>query len=330
MIPLRDTTPSRSYPVVNTALIGINVAVFFYQTTLGAATEQFLYTYGMVPARYSDPRWGEYFGLGQQIFAFFSFMFLHGGLWHLIGNMWSLWIFGDNVEDHMGPLRYLVFYLLCGILSGVTHLLFNLKSGVPTIGASGAIAGVMGAYFILFPRARILTLVPIVIIPFFFEIPAKIFLGIWFAFQFLSAAGSHGVASGVAWWAHIGGFVIGVVLLKFIDLLPTTGVSTPVRRATTKRHSHRLQVLHPAPSGDEADLYATIEITPYEALLGTTKIVNIPWGFQKRMFKVKVPAGTTEGTKLRLKGQGRKVATGNAGDLLLSVVIRRPASEATA
>jgi len=325
MIPLRDTTPSRSYPVVNTALIGINVMVFFYQMSLGPNIEQFFYTYGMVPVRYTDPRWWDYFGLGQQLFSFFSFMFLHGGFWHLLGNMWSLWIFGDNVEDHMGPLRYLLFYLLCGIFSGMTHLLFNLKSGVPTIGASGAIAGVMGAYFILFPRARVLTLVPIVIIPFFFEIPAKIFLGIWFVFQFLSAARSQGVASGVAWWAHIGGFVIGIILLKFIDLLPTTGISTPVRRAATKKHSHRLQVLHPAPVGENANLYATIEITPYEALLGTTKVVNIPWGFQKRMFKVTVPAGTSEGSKLRLKGQGRKAAGGEAGDLLLTVAIRKPA-----
>ena len=140
-----------------------------------------------MPARYTIPHISDYFTHGQQLFSFFSYMFLHGGFWHLLGNMWTLYIFGDNVEDHLGSVRYLAFYLLCGIASAVSHFMLNAASNVPTIGASGAIAGVMGAYFILHPGARILTLVPIVFIPLFFEIPAFIFLGIWFLIQFISA-----------------------------------------------------------------------------------------------------------------------------------------------
>ncbi len=139
--------------------------------------------------------------------------------------MWFLYIFGDNVEDRLGHLRYLVFYLLCGLAAGASHLVLNWHSNVPTIGASGAIAGVMGAYLILYPRARILTLLPIFFFFTFIEVPAFFFLGIWFLFQFLIAAATAGQPGGIAWGAHIGGFVFGIVFLKIFELVPKTGAS---------------------------------------------------------------------------------------------------------
>jgi membrane associated rhomboid family serine protease len=166
MIPIRDTNRSKNHPVVNNTLIGINVFLFIIQSLQGPRIDQFIFTYGLVPARYTVPELASYFTPFQQAVAFVSFMFLHGGFWHLLGNMWSLYIFGDNVEDRLGPLRYLVFYLLCGWLSGLTHFVFNMDSRIPTIGASGAIAGVMGAYLILYPSSKILTLIPIFFIPF--------------------------------------------------------------------------------------------------------------------------------------------------------------------
>jgi membrane associated rhomboid family serine protease len=180
MIPLRDTVPTKNYPVVNNAIIGINVVIFLYQLTQGIGLDKFIYIYGLVPARYSVPQISAYFSTSQQLFSLFSFMFLHGGFWHLLGNMWSLYIFGDNVEDRLGHVRYLLFYII----------------------------------------------------------------------------------------------------------------------------------------------YGTIAITPHEAVTGTTKLVNIPWGFHKRLYKVVVPAGIQEGRKLRLKGLGKRVATGQRGDLFLKVLIR--------
>jgi hypothetical protein len=230
MIPLRDTTATRNFPVVNNAIIGINVVIFLVQLSQGVEWDRFVYTYGLVPARYSIPQISAYFSAPQQVIAFISFMFLHGGFWHLLGNMWSLYIFGDNVEDRLGPARYLVFYLICGVASGISHLLLNLNSNVPTIGASGAIAGVMGAYFILHPRSKILTLIPIFFIPYFLEIPAYFFLGIWFLLQFINAAAAQGQAGGVAWWAHIGGFVFGVIFLKLLLALPGAESQTKIRR----------------------------------------------------------------------------------------------------
>ncbi len=330
MIPIRDTIPSRNYPVVNTALIGINVVFFLVQMAQGGGIDRFIYTYGLVPARYSSPEIASYFSLTQQLVSLISFMFLHGGFWHLIGNMWSLYIFGDNVEDRLGPLRYLLFYFLCGLLSGLSHLFLNLNSNVPTIGASGAIAGVMGAYFILYPRAKILTLIPIVIIPLFIEIPAFFFLGLWLAIQFLSVAGSHGAMGGIAWWAHIGGFIFGILFLKMFILLPGMGISDKMRRVTGRKKTPRLQVIRPGGLGQDPHLYGTITITAHEALMGSRKLVNIPWGFQKRLFRINIPPGVKEGQKLRLAGQGKVMPdhTPNhapnhtRGDLFLKVVIQ--------
>jgi membrane associated rhomboid family serine protease len=321
MIPIRDTIPSKTYPVVNYVIIGINVVVFLFEKSLGANLDRFVYIYGLVPARYSIPQISSYFTTGQQILSWFSFMFLHGGYLHLLGNMWFLYIFGDNVEDRLGPFRYLAFYLLCGITSGLSHLLFNFHSNMPTIGASGAIAGVMGAYLILHPHSKILTLIPIIFIPWFIEIPAFFFLGFWFVLQFLSATGSHGNLGGIAWWAHIGGFVFGIVFLKIFLLLPETGFRNKMRRVTAKRKTHRLQVVRPGGLDKDPHLYGTIDITSFEALVGTQKLINIPKGFKKRIVKVIVPPGVKEGSKLRLKGLGKTGSNGQRGDLYLKVMI---------
>jgi membrane associated rhomboid family serine protease len=322
MIPIRDTIQSKNYPVINTAIIGINVLVYLVELTQGQGLDRFILLYGLVPARYSIPEIREYFSLGQQLFSFLSFMFLHGGFWHLLGNMWSLYIFGDNVEDRIGPLRYLIFYLVCGWASGASHLLLNWHSQIPTIGASGAIAGVMGAYFILYPGSRILTLIPIFFIPYFIEIPAFIFLGIWFLLQFLSAAGSYGQISGVAWWAHIGGFVFGIVSLKLFEKLPRIGFTRTVRHATSKKRTYRLQTLRLAASPDSSHLYGRLAVTPREARVGTSKMINIPLGIQHKLIRVTVPAGVHDGTVLRLPGMGRRRDGEKRGDLYLRVVIQ--------
>jgi membrane associated rhomboid family serine protease len=321
MIPIRDTIPSKNYPVVNHTIIGINVVLYLFEMSQGADLNRFIYIYGLVPARYSVPQIASYFSTFQQFFSLLSFMFLHGGFFHLLGNMWFLYIFGDNIEDRLGPFRYIAFYLLCGITSGLSHLVLNLHSNMPTIGASGAVAGVMGAYLILHPHAKILTLIPIIIIPWFIEIPAFFFLGLWFVLQFLNATGTHGGAGGIAWWAHIGGFVFGIVFLKILLALPETGVTDRIRRVTAKRKTHRLQVIRPVGPGNDAHLYGTIAVTSFEALVGTKKLVNIPWGFQKRIVKVVVPPGVKEGSKLRLKGLGKTTSDGQRGDLYLKVAI---------
>jgi len=322
MLPIRDTVQSRSYPVVNTTIIAANVLFYLVEMAQGANFERFIVIYGLLPARYSAPEIAAHFSLDQQIFSFFSFMFIHGGFWHLLGNMWTLYIFGDNVEDRLGPFRYLMFYLLCGIGSGLSHLVLNWHSQVPTVGASGAIAGVMGAYFLLYPKSRILTLIPIIIIPYFVELPAFIFLGIWFLLQFISAAGASGQAGGIAWWAHIGGFLFGMLFLKVFLQVPETKLTQLVRRKTHKQKTPRFQVIHTTGSADDPHLYGSISIRPREALLGTRKLVNIPWGFQKRLFKVTVPSGITDATTLRLAGLGKRTANNRRGNLYLKVIIQ--------
>ena len=321
MIPIRDTIQSRNYPVVNSIIIGANVFVYLIQIAQGPALDKFIFTYGLVPARYTVPEIGAYFTPGQQSIAFLSFMFVHGGFWHLLGNMWTLYIFGDNVEDRLGPLRYLLFYLLCGLASGISHLFLNWHSQIPTIGASGAIAGVMGAYFLLYPKAKILTLIPIIIIPYFIELPAFFFLGIWFILQFISATGTAGQAGGIAWWAHIGGFLFGMLFLKMFDRVPKLGISERAKSITSKNKTHRLQVINTTGTATSPDLFGVITISPSEARMGTRKLVNIPWGFQKRLFRVTVPPGITTGASLRLAGMGRQWHEGK-GDLYLKVEIK--------
>ncbi len=322
MIPIRDTIQSKNYPVVNTLIIAVNILFYMIELGQGDRLHQFIFLYGLVPARYSNPEIAMHFSLFQQITSFGTFMFVHGGFWHLLGNMWTLYIFGDNVEDRLGPLRYLFFYLLCGLASGLTHLFFNWNSHIPTVGASGAIAGVMGAYFLLYPKSKILTLIPIIIIPYFLELPAYVFLGIWILIQFLSAAGSPAQAGGIAWWAHIGGFFFGMAFLKLFVSLPATGVTQVFRQKTHKQKTPRLQVIPTAGNQDNPHLYGTISITPREAFLGTKKLVNIPWGFQKRMFWVTVPPGITDSTTLRLAGLGKQSKGAHRGDLFLKVQIQ--------
>ncbi len=321
MIPIRDTIRSETYPIVNNIIIAVNVLVFVMELSQQQRLNEFVYIYGLVPARYTIPQISAYFTTGQQAISFLTFMFLHGGFFHLLGNMWSLYIFGDNVEDRLGHLRYLVFYLLCGFASGMSHLAISWNSNIPTIGASGAIAGVMGAYFILYPRAKILTLVPIFFFFQFLELPAFFFLGIWFLFQFLSAAGASGQAGGIAWWAHIGGFVFGVIALKLFEFLPESGVNRKIRKMTRKRTTPHLRVIRPAGLGTDPDLYGLVSITEREALFGARKLVNIPEGFKKRTFFLTIPQGVSEGSTLRLKGLGRQTPKGLRGDLYLKVQI---------
>ena len=216
MIPLKDTSPSRTFPFINYTIILLNFLFFLYQLSLGPHLEKFLYAWGVVPAQFFAPLSIGHLHLSQRILPLFTSMFLHGGWLHFLGNMLYLYIFGDNVEDRLGHARYLLFYLLCGLLAAAAHLLTNHDSRLPTIGASGAIAGVMGAYFFLYPYARVVTLI---FIFFFFdivEIPAFFFLAFWFIFQFLSGtiiATRDAMSGGVAWWAHIGGFLAGILLL---------------------------------------------------------------------------------------------------------------------
>jgi len=212
-IPLKDLNPRRTSPVVNTLLILANVIVFLYQLTLTPhQSEAFALTNATIPNHIRLALNGHG-NLEAAFIPIFTSMFLHSGFMHIAGNMLFLWIFGDNVEDYFGHLPYLLFYLVCGIGSGLTHIIFNYHSSLPALGASGAISGVMGAYIILFPRARVLTLVFI----FFIPIPAFIILGYWFLLQFLAGVSTVGAAAtgGVAWWAHIGGFLLGMLITGF-------------------------------------------------------------------------------------------------------------------
>jgi len=321
MIPIRDNQPSNCFPVVTYILMGINLLVFILQIQTGFDNKVFFYSYGLVPAKYTVHEISRHFSIGNQLFSIFSYMFLHGGFLHFIGNMWSLYIFGDNVEEHFGSLRFLGFYLLCGIISGLFHFFVNPLSMMPTIGASGAIAGVMGAYFLLYPKSRILTVIPIIIIPWFVEIPAFIFLGIWFLIQFLNAAGS-GAGSGIAWWAHIGGFIAGLALVKLNRKLPKTGTRQKISQFTAKKHTPKLQMIVTQSRPDSPDLYGDVDITSIEAIAGTNKMVTIPWGFYKPLYRVKIPPGVKHGTKLRLSGMGKSVPEGKKGDMYLTVNIK--------
>lgn len=217
MLPIGDTIPSRNPPVAVWMLILANAFVFLLELSMPeAALNEFLRRFGMVPARYSPPFLAEFLGLAEDDYwPFLTSMFLHGGWTHILGNMWTLWIFGDNVEDRMGPLRFTVFYLLCGVAANLTHLALNPQSVIPAVGASGAIAGVMGAYFFLFPQSRVIVMFPVFFLPLFFELPAVAYLGFWALSQVFSGtlalAGPQNVG-GVAWWAHVGGFAAGAVL----------------------------------------------------------------------------------------------------------------------
>ena len=217
MIPIRDINPSRGTPVVCYGIIAACTLMFLYEILLGAGLPRFLVKYGLVPVRYTVPHLAAHFSLSEQLLPFLTSMFLHGGWLHLIGNMWILYIFGDNLEGELGHGRFLLFYILSGVVAALIHLFTNPGSSLPTVGASGSIAGVMGAYFLLYPGARILAVIPLFIFLYPVELPAFIFLGFWFVMQFFSGAfslvGSDGEAGGIAWWAHVGGFLGGMLLL---------------------------------------------------------------------------------------------------------------------
>ncbi len=213
-IPLKDLNPSRTYPFVNVTLILANITAFIYELGLEAtlprrAYEALLLSYSTVPARFPSFLSGHA-SFEVSFSPLVTSMFLHYDFLHIAGNMLFLWIFGDNVEDFFGHIAYLFFYLVCGVGAGLLHVLFNLHSSIPAVGASGAISGVMGAYILLHPRARILTLVFIFPLP----VPAVIFLGLWYVIQFVSGLNAlgGGASGGVAWWAHIGGFLLGMLL----------------------------------------------------------------------------------------------------------------------
>ncbi|WP_437203345.1 rhomboid family intramembrane serine protease [Planctomicrobium sp. SH664] len=254
MIPLRDNIPSRTVPFVNYALVAICCVVFFMQLKEDPNSPSLVERYGMIPARIHRP--GEEIVLtdlvpertaqGERmrevkrvaappavspILTTVTCVFLHGSWMHLIGNMWFLLIFGDNIEDRFGHLGYLLFYLGCGAVASFVHYFTAMNSTIPTIGASGAIAGVMGAYFVWYPRAHVQAIVPLFVIIQIMVLPAPLFLGIWFLMQLWQGTAIAGPeASNVAWWAHIGGFAAGVIVAFVLGKTPVTRPANPVRR----------------------------------------------------------------------------------------------------
>ena len=227
MFPLRDTVPGRRPAVVVWALVFLNTLVFLHETQLaGSPLQQFLNQYALVPAHLTAPG-----GLAQYWPTLFTSMFLHGGWMHIIGNMWFLWIFGDNVEDRFGNLGFLVLYLVGGLAAGALEIFADPHSTVPSLGASGAIAAVLGAYLVLYPTARVITFIPIFFFPWIVSIPAVVWLGIWFLEQWLSGVAvlqEHAATGGVAYWAHVGGFVFGVLVALPLRWSGTPPAGQPV------------------------------------------------------------------------------------------------------
>ncbi len=234
MLPIRDRNPSGTFPFVTIGIIFINVSIFLYELSLGSDLSVFLHQYGIVPIKVAQYYRSSDLTLIDTFFPFLSSSFLHAGFIHLIGNMWFLWIFGDNIEDKLGHIKYLCFYILCGAIASSVHVFFNSQSEIPCVGASGAIAAVLGAYMVTFPRARVTTVVPIFFFLQIIELPAVVVLGFWILIQFFSGAASLTASTsdgGVAWWAHIGGFVSGIILFYTIRILF-------VRKSMRRRYRH--------------------------------------------------------------------------------------------
>lgn len=236
MIPIRDSTRSRRFPIINFLLIIANFLVFAYELSLGREElAVFFHQFGLIPA--DLVKWVGLAGdrgtatlpadPAMVLASLFTAMFIHGGWFHIVGNMLYLWVFGDNIEDRLGSLGYLAFYLLAGVAASLSHVVANPASTIPIIGASGAVAGVLGAYLVHFPRARVLALVPLGLFLQLIEVPAVLFLVLWFVLQLASGVAGLGVASqaseGVAWWAHVGGFVFGVLLILYLRLPRRSG-----------------------------------------------------------------------------------------------------------
>lgn len=213
MFPIQNTVASRYPPVVTWALIAANCAVFLISVGMPPAElDDFISRFALIPARYFS---GDAHFAPTDFLPFFTMMFLHGGWLHLILNMWTLWLFGRPVEDQLGSFRYLVFYCVCGVVAGLVHCTFNPASPMPVLGASGAIAGVLGCYVRFFPLSRLIVVVPILFLPLFFEVPAILFVGIWFLLQLMQGTAelfTPATGADIAWWAHVGGFISGLIL----------------------------------------------------------------------------------------------------------------------
>jgi len=222
LFPIRDSVGRTSTPVMVWAIIAVNVGVFLYQLGLGDRELQvFLYRHALVPLRYFSPGWAMEVGLSpSDLTPFLTNTFLHGGILHILLNMWTLWIFGPALEDRLGPVRFLALYLAAGVAASLTHALFNAASAVPVLGASGAVAGTIAAYAVRFPFAWVTVLVPVLFIPLFFAVPAMLFAAIWFLLQVISGTSellSPFAGGGIAWWAHIGGFLAGWALILALE-----------------------------------------------------------------------------------------------------------------
>ncbi len=220
MIPIRTNIPSKRWPFVVVFLIAVNLAIFFYELSLGRGLETFIRGNALIPERFMKAL--DTCQVELVFLPLFFSLFMHGGWFHLLSNMLYLWIFGANIEDRLGHIRFFLFFLLCGIAASILHISANPSSQIPTIGASGAVAGLLGAYLVFYPTARILTLVPIFFFIRIMELPALLFLGIWFFIQFLSGISSLSISEvstgGVAWWAHIGGFIAGGAIALLMRL----------------------------------------------------------------------------------------------------------------
>ncbi len=233
MFPLRDTIRSKSFPAANWIIIGSNVLVFFYEISLSPlGLANFTTTYGMIPAKLHLDHPTLLIQHPMALITLFTAMFIHGGWFHLLSNMWVLFIFGDNVEDRLGSVRYFLFYIIGGLVANLLQAFVFPTSQIPAIGASGAIASALGAYFLFFPTAKVLTLILIFIIPWFIELPAIVFLGFWFISQLFSGLFSLGMPAGanvggVAWWAHIGGFLFGLLFASLFARRPRSSPPLP-------------------------------------------------------------------------------------------------------
>jgi membrane associated rhomboid family serine protease len=220
MFPIYDNVPTKKFPLITVALIVLNSMVFLYQVSLGERFAEFIYSMGLLPYEITHNIDLFPYGPSPIYLTIFSSMFMHGSIIHLLGNMLFLWIFGNNVEDYLGRKKFIIFYLICGVAAAVTQIFINSGSKVPMVGASGAIAGVLGAYLLLYPRAKVTTVIIFVFFIRLIKIPAVVVLGFWIIYQFLYGISSLAVRTGeggVAWFAHIGGFICGVILIKLFQ-----------------------------------------------------------------------------------------------------------------
>lgn len=218
MFPLKDRAPTKRFPFVNLLFICFNIAIFIYEIKMGPMLNDFVTKNAIIPYKIIHPNILNIIDIKKIIFPFIISMFLHGGWIHLIGNIWYLWIFGDNIEDRLGHFKYFLFYFFCGLIASLIHIIFNPNSQIPCIGASGAIAGVLGAYLIMLPKTKIVTIIPIFMFLKIVELPAFLILFLWFAIQFLNGTTTIVASntSGIAHWAHIGGFLTGLFVISIL------------------------------------------------------------------------------------------------------------------